>query len=115
MPRAPKRCGHLGCSQTVTGKPYCPTHETQARDRSTWGRGSTRRSRNERAEVLKHWPTCYLRYEGCTGLATQDDHVIPVWQGGSNDLSNRRGACANCHRIKSQREATEARRATANR
>lgn len=109
MPRAPKKCGHPGCANRVTAKTYCVVHEKQARDRSTWGRGSTRQSRRERAEVLRRWPTCHLRYEGCTGIATEDDHVIPLSQGGSDDLANRRGACAHCHRIKSQREAAEAR------
>ena len=73
----------------------------------TWGRGSTRQSRRERATVLTRWPTCYLRYDGCTVHSTEDDHVIPLSQGGSNALSNRRGACHHCHRIKSQREAAE--------
>jgi 5-methylcytosine-specific restriction enzyme A len=55
-------------------------------------------------------PTCHLHYEGCTIAATEDDHVIPVSQGGSDELSNRRGACRHCHDVKSRREAVEARR-----
>lgn len=74
----------------------------------TWGRGSTRQSRREREQVLTGWPTCYLRYPGCTGTSTEDDHVIPKWRGGSDDLTNRRGACHHCHGIKSRREAAEA-------
>lgn len=111
MPRAPKRCGHPGCETRVTAKTYCPEHEAQARDRSSWGRGSTRQSRRERAEVLRRWPTCHLRYDGCTVTSTQDDHVVPLSQGGTDDLANRRGACEHCHRVKSQREAAQARRA----
>lgn len=71
----------------------------------TWARGSTRQSRRERAIVLARHPTCYLRYPGCTGTSTEDDHVVPLSQGGRNDLANRRGACHHCHHIKSQREA----------
>ena len=77
----------------------------------TWGRGSTRQSRRERAQVLATWPTCYLAYPGCTGISTEDDHVIPLSQGGTLALTNRRGACHHCHRIKSQREAAAGRTA----
>jgi 5-methylcytosine-specific restriction protein A len=75
-----------------------------------WGRGSTRQSRQQRAIILGMWPLCHLRYPGCTTFSTEDDHVIPVSQGGSDDLTNRRGACHHCHRIKSQREAATGRR-----
>jgi 5-methylcytosine-specific restriction enzyme A len=73
--------------------------------RTGWGRGSTRRSRTERAEVLRRWPICYLQYDGCTLTATEDDHVTPLAHGGTDDLSNRRGACHHCHQIKSRRES----------
>jgi len=75
----------------------------------TWGRGSTRQSRREREQVLAAWPTCHLRYPGCTIVSTDDDHVIPKSQDGSDDLANRRGACHHCHRIKSQRESAAGR------
>ena len=71
----------------------------------TWGRGSTRQSRTLRAQVLTLWPSCYLRYPGCLVNSTEDDHVIPLSQGGGDELANHRGACKHCHRIKSQREA----------
>jgi 5-methylcytosine-specific restriction protein A len=115
MPRAPKKCGRAGCTTRIVGRTYCDQHETEYRERSSWGRGSTRRSRRERTIVLTRDPTCYLRYDGCTGAATEDDHVIPKWRGGSDDLSNRRGACHSCHRKKSLAEAAEARAAGATR
>jgi 5-methylcytosine-specific restriction protein A len=110
MPRAPKKCGQVGCNERITGKTYCPDHEAAKRNASTWGRGSTRQSRKERELVLNAWPHCYLGYEGCTVRSTEDDHVIPKGEGGTDDLSNRRGACRHCHKIKSQREAARARR-----
>jgi 5-methylcytosine-specific restriction endonuclease McrA len=70
--------------------------------------GSTRRSRKERALILTMWPTCYLRYPGCTVHSTEDDHVIPLSQGGTDALSNRRGACVHCHGIKTRQEAAQA-------
>lgn len=75
----------------------------------TWARGSTRQSRRERELVLAMWPTCHLRYPGCTVVSTDDDHVINKAQGGTDALANRRGACAHCHRIKSQRESAQGR------
>lgn len=61
--------------------------------------------------MLARWPRCNLNYPGCTTESTEDDHVIPKSQGGSDGLDNRRGACAHCHDIKSRREAAAARRA----
>jgi len=77
----------------------------------TWGRGSTRQSRKDRALVLRLYPICYLQYDGCIRVSTQDDHVVPLEQGGTDDLGNRRGACAHCHEIKSRREAAQGRAA----
>ena len=94
----------------VIGQTYCATHTAEQRAASTWGRGSTRRSRATRAVVLHLWPHCYLAYDGCTTTSTEDDHVTPVSRGGTDNLTNRRGACHHCHRIKSTREAAEARR-----
>jgi 5-methylcytosine-specific restriction protein A len=73
--------------------------------------GSTRRSRALRAHVLRTHPTCYLRYPGCTITSTDDEHVIPLSQGGTDDPANHRGACSNCHKIKTQAESRTARRA----
>lgn len=75
----------------------------------TWARGSTRQSRTLRARVLKLHPVCYLKFPGCTVVSTEDDHVIPLSQGGSDHIDNHRGACAPCHRIKTQTEAAAGR------
>lgn len=115
MPRAPKKCGRQGCEVRVVGRTYCPQHAAEAQAPGSWGRGSTRQSRREREQVLAAWPTCYLQYDCCTRVSTEDDHVIPLSQGGSDDLSNRRGACGPCHRRKSQREAAEGRARAADR
>jgi 5-methylcytosine-specific restriction endonuclease McrA len=36
-----------------------------------------------------------------------DEHIIPLWLGGSNDLSNRGVAHERCARVKTAKEATE--------
>jgi len=36
-----------------------------------------------------------------------DEHILPLWLGGSNDLSNRALYCIPCARAKTKREATE--------
>lgn len=110
-PRAPKACGRTGCEARVTARTYCPAHQAEHTARSTWGRGSTRSSRAMRATVLRLHPHCYLRFEGCTITSTEDDHVVPLSQGGTDHISNHNGACHHCHDIKSRREATDARRA----
>lgn len=74
--------------------------------------GSTRLQRTQRAEILARDPVCYLRYAGCTGTATEEDHVVPLAQGGDRwSYSNRRGACHHCHGVKTRAEARAARAA----
>ena len=45
---------------------------------------------------------CQIRGPGCTGKATDVDHVIP---GGPNDLSNLRAACSPCNQARRRRPA----------
>ena len=40
---------------------------------------------------------CQLRYEPCTVIATQADHVD---RNGSDDLTNLQAVCAQCHNVK---------------
>ncbi len=79
----------------------------------TWGRGSTRATRALRDRVLADQPTCYLRFDCCTIVATQDDHVVPLSEGGSDDRANHAAACKPCHDRKSRQEAARARRRNA--
>lgn len=53
---------------------------------------------------------CQLGYAGCIGAATDADHIIPVFEGGTDDPTNGQAACKPCHSIKTQAEATRARR-----
>jgi len=40
---------------------------------------------------------CRVQLAGCTGYATEVDHIVPVALGGSNEYSNLRPACAHCN------------------
>lgn len=47
---------------------------------------------------------CTLRYPGiCLGTATTADHVIPVAEGGRDELANLVPACVPCNRHKGKR------------
>ena len=73
---------------------------------STWGRRGL--SRAVRARVLERdGHTCQLQYDGCLGIATEIDDVIPVSQLGDvtrEDLTddNRQAVCSHCHHVKTE-------------
>lgn len=69
-------------------------------------RGRANQRRRER--ILSAQPLCVLcQAEDRVALATEVDHVVPLWKGGSEDDSNCQGLCAACHKAKSAREAAE--------
>lgn len=55
--------------------------------------------RQARAQTLERdGYECQLRLKGCTGKATQADHIIPVAEGGPPfELANLRAACEHCN------------------
>ena len=79
----------------------------------TWpskGRRHTRADRKITAQVLARCGgRCEIRGPNCTGTATEDDHIMPLAEGGGGELSNRRGACHACHTEKVQQEAARGR------
>lgn len=64
-----------------------------------WGQGgSTSRWRRLRAVVLvRDGGVCRMGLEGCTGVATTVDHVVPKVLGGTDQLDNLRAACSACN------------------
>lgn len=52
---------------------------------------------------------CQINGPRCTGRATEVDHIIPVFEDGTDDPANLRGVCPECHAIKTQEEAQRAR------
>ena len=72
-----------------------------------------------KAEVLwRDSATCRLCNETLLDFRWQCDHIVPLWDGGSNVLDNLQAICANCHsektileaqlRARRRREAAEA-------
>ena len=47
---------------------------------------------------------CMLRLEGCLGVATEADHIVPLMDGGTHAYSNARAVCSACHRVKTNEE-----------
>jgi len=68
---------------------------------------------NTRAAVVKRLSrerprmcaTCYA--SGKVRLGMELDHIVPLWAGGSNEVSNLQWLCVPCHRDKTAREAKE--------
>lgn len=56
--------------------------------------------RRNRKIVLAREPHCHWGFKGCTGRSTSADHVIPVAQGGTNELENLVGACGRCNALR---------------
>lgn len=60
--------------------------------------------RLKRAALRRCHGICEMHGRYCTGKATEVDHIIPLFEGGADDLSNLRGVCHECHYIKSRAE-----------
>ncbi|MBF4578945.1 HNH endonuclease signature motif containing protein [Frigoribacterium sp. VKM Ac-2530] len=118
MPRAPKKCGAPQCEVRVVATTYCDEHKPLAW-RTKSRPGSTRQSRTLREQVLRRDPVCKCSgcrrctATGCDRPSTDDDHIVNVTSGGSDDIANHQGLCHPCHGVKTQREAAAARRAAA--
>jgi 5-methylcytosine-specific restriction enzyme A len=67
-----------------------------------------RRWVERRARWLRAHPMCTTcEAQGRLSVATEVDHVIPLWKGGADDEDNYQSQCKPCHAIKSAREASE--------
>jgi 5-methylcytosine-specific restriction protein A len=114
MPRAPRRCpgDDYTCPNKVTTTPYCPDHtKVWGGKRTTSSKvTSTAQWKRLRLRVLKRDKgRCQLRYDGCTGRATQVDHIISTAAGGAElDPNNAHAVCMHCHSVKSQTESRAA-------
>jgi 5-methylcytosine-specific restriction enzyme A len=85
-----------------------------------WGRRKPPGSWAQRRRILTRDPVCRCAGcprctpSGCTQPSTDDDHIVPIHLGGSQDTaddSNHQGLCRPCHDHKSRLEAQAARAA----
>jgi 5-methylcytosine-specific restriction endonuclease McrA len=58
-----------------------------------------------KAHFLKHPLCAECERQGRTALATDLDHITPLWAGGHETDVNRQGLCATCHKAKTADEA----------
>ena len=66
----------------------------------TMSRRRKKMSKSTRRRVMRRdlW-LCTLRFNGCTGHATELDHIKPVSAGGDNSADNLRAVCHGCHKL----------------
>jgi 5-methylcytosine-specific restriction endonuclease McrA len=107
--KAAKACSHHDCPHLQP----CPNPEHQ---RKPW-QGSRRREQSR----LSGWAqqrmakAILVKYRGIChwcgkGGADEVDHVVPLAEGGADDMANRRPIHADpCHKIKTEQEAKRAR------
>src|SRR3982750_395656 len=72
-----------------------------------WSSDRPRYSRlffQNRARLMRTHPVCVLCL---TAPATQVDHIVNRARGGSDELSNLRPVCFDCHKSKTQDESRE--------
>ena len=109
-PRAPKACGHIGCTKLVRdGGRKCEDHRTAwANTGKTWDRSNTKARRELRAAVFKaaRWQCQIRTLNVCVITATILDRVDNK-RGYERD--NCQAACRPCHDRKSSKEGHEAR------
>lgn len=61
-----------------------------------------------REDYFRLKPLCVACEEaGRTNLATELDHIVPLWKGGADAPHNRQGLCSPCHAAKTAEEARE--------
>lgn len=112
---APKPCAHAGCPTLVfDGGGWCEKHRraswSQKRDTPV-KRVTGRRLQRMRAELFRDKPLCAKCLEqGLITPATERDHIVPLFEGGTDDRDNIQALCADCHAAKTAAEALRARR-----
>lgn len=77
---------------------------------SNTGRTSTPEHRAWRHAVLtRDHHRCQIQGPGCTGTATEADHITEVADGGHSTLENGQAVCHTCHAAKTAKHANRKR------
>ena len=92
---AKRPCANPDCPELVSrrNQKYCSRQCFGAMAAES-RRGSTHRWRKVRRRALMRDHHLCVR---CKSMATEVDHIVPVSQGGGDELSNLRSVCTLCH------------------
>lgn len=71
----------------------------------TNGTGYGHAHRKRRAYILAREPICRTCKRA---LATELDHIVPKFEGGTDDMDNLQPLCRECHQTKTARESARA-------
>lgn len=110
---APRKCTQVGCRAMAVNGGRCEAHQ-----REQWlkkpqqvKRITGRRLQRMRAELFMREPLCRCCKElGIVTLATQRDHIKPLFEGGTDDDGNIQPLCDDCHDAKSAAESLRAKK-----
>jgi 5-methylcytosine-specific restriction endonuclease McrA len=88
----------------------CPDHpkEWPKQERIAGGSG-WEWARTRKRILARDGRICRLQLEGCTLVATDVDHRIPISAHGSDDDANLQASCSACNQRKARQEAAAAR------
>jgi 5-methylcytosine-specific restriction protein A len=121
VPRKPPRpCGSPGCPELVeVGTRRCARHEADrhhaidARRGNSSERGYGAAWQRLRLAFLASNPLCvFCLNVGRITAATVVDHLVPLADGGTNDVNNLRALCKPHHDARTMRDQVHARTAT---
>jgi 5-methylcytosine-specific restriction protein A len=103
-------CGERDCLALVRGAVYCEQHSKAWHGGQQSGRLKTAAYERMRQRVLgRAGYHCQILYSDiCIGAATEADHIVPVFEGGTRDEANMQAACRPCHARKSSLEGHRA-------
>ncbi len=89
----------LDCGALADGTRCHPCHLARERTRRppTSQRYGGDYAANRKVVLERDGHLCQLRLEGCRGVATTVDHIVPRSKGGDHNLENLRAACAWCN------------------
>jgi 5-methylcytosine-specific restriction enzyme A len=96
-------CGRIGCEEHKR-KPWQETTPRRNRTVSGWQQGRRRRYVLRRDNLTCH--RCGRVYVAGDLIC---DHVVPLAEGGADDVSNLAPLCRDCNRIKTAEEAKRGR------
>ena len=105
MPRKPKRpCSYPGCPHLTNGR-FCEEHQRQENKRyEKYDRSPEMKKRygiawkRIRDRHIAQHPLCEVcKRNGNLTPAEEVHHIVPLSQGGTNDITNLMSLCKECH------------------